>query len=206
MALPNDNMNFVALDELSAEEMNDLVENIEALADGSGLEDGSVGQSALADKLNWQEAGRTTLGSAGDSISVTGLEHFKFLWIIFRTTTTGTVRHTINFNNDTANNYAQDRFNDQTGEATEIGFLAFDNNTSRPYHFGEYVTSNETSEEKVGVGTIAGVVAGAANAPSNIAISGKWANTSDAITRVDLNNTSSGDYEAGSELLVLGRN
>lgn len=43
MALPNPSMSFSPFAILTAEEMNDLVENIEALADGSGLDDGAIG-------------------------------------------------------------------------------------------------------------------------------------------------------------------
>ena len=42
MALPNLDMNFVTLDRLPAESLNNLVENIEALSDGSGLTAGSA--------------------------------------------------------------------------------------------------------------------------------------------------------------------
>lgn len=42
MPLPNTSMSFSPFAILTAEEMNDLVENIESLSDGSGLEDGSV--------------------------------------------------------------------------------------------------------------------------------------------------------------------
>lgn len=49
MALPFPSMNFVPLDVLTAEEQNQLVANIEALANGSGLDDGSVTAAKLAE-------------------------------------------------------------------------------------------------------------------------------------------------------------
>lgn len=42
MALPNPSMSFSPFAILTAEELNDLVENVEALADGTGLDDGAV--------------------------------------------------------------------------------------------------------------------------------------------------------------------
>lgn len=42
MSLPNPSMSFSPFAILTAEEMNDIVENIEALADGSGLDDEAV--------------------------------------------------------------------------------------------------------------------------------------------------------------------
>jgi hypothetical protein len=47
--LPNDGMSFSPFAILTAEEMNDLVENIESLADGTGIGDGSVPVTALTD-------------------------------------------------------------------------------------------------------------------------------------------------------------
>ena len=49
MSLPNPGMDFTALDPLTAAEMDDIVENIEALADGSGLDDGAIGNTKLSD-------------------------------------------------------------------------------------------------------------------------------------------------------------
>lgn len=64
--LPNDNMSFSPFAILTAEEMNDLVENIESLAEGTGIGDGSVDTAALADeavtasKIDFSTLGWTT--------------------------------------------------------------------------------------------------------------------------------------------------
>ena len=42
MPLPNTGMSFTPFDPLPASQLNDLVENIEALADGSGLDAGAI--------------------------------------------------------------------------------------------------------------------------------------------------------------------
>ena len=47
MGLPNPSMNFTPLDPLPASDLNDLVENIEALADGSGIDDNAVDPQKL---------------------------------------------------------------------------------------------------------------------------------------------------------------
>lgn len=46
--LPNPSMSFSPFAILTAEEMNNILENINALADGTGIGDGSVGTSDLA--------------------------------------------------------------------------------------------------------------------------------------------------------------
>jgi hypothetical protein len=47
--LPNQNMDFVPLATLSAADLDKLVDNIEALADGTGIGDGSVVTAKIAD-------------------------------------------------------------------------------------------------------------------------------------------------------------
>lgn len=48
MSLPNPGMAFTPFDPLPASELNDMVENIEALADGTGADNNSVTASKLA--------------------------------------------------------------------------------------------------------------------------------------------------------------
>lgn len=49
MALPNPGMSFSPFAILTAEEMNDLVENIESLADGTGFDAGAIGTEDVDD-------------------------------------------------------------------------------------------------------------------------------------------------------------
>lgn len=48
MALPNPGMNFTPGTILPASDMNDIVENIESLADGSGIDNGAITGSKIA--------------------------------------------------------------------------------------------------------------------------------------------------------------
>lgn len=68
MSLPNPGMTFTPFDPLTAAEMNDLVENIEALAAGTGLDTNAVGASKLATSAIFlgysQITGSLTTGSA----------------------------------------------------------------------------------------------------------------------------------------------
>lgn len=68
MSLPNPGMSFTPLDPLPAADLNDMVENIEALADGTGLDTGAV----TADKINPAGFGTVSLPAAGTtSVSIT---------------------------------------------------------------------------------------------------------------------------------------
>lgn len=56
MALPNPSMSFSPFAILTAEEMNELVENIEALADGSGIDSGAIIGSKFKDGTLFPDA------------------------------------------------------------------------------------------------------------------------------------------------------
>jgi hypothetical protein len=64
---------------------------------------------------------------------------------------------------------------------------------------------NITAQEKLAVAHVTGQnTAGAATAPVNKELMGKWANTAAQITRVDVVNLGAGDFAVGSEVVVLG--
>lgn len=65
MALPNPGMDFTAFDTLPAASLDDMVENIEALADGSGLDDGAVTNA----KLNLSGSQRATVATSQTTTS-----------------------------------------------------------------------------------------------------------------------------------------
>ena len=55
---------------------------------------------------SWKELGRTTLGSDGDSIDVTGLADKRYLMALINVPTTGNARPRTRFSADTGNNYS----------------------------------------------------------------------------------------------------
>lgn len=75
MALPNPGMDFTPFDVLTAAELDDLVENIEALAAGTGLNDNSIAARSLSTSAIF--LGQTSVGgafttSSGSDVLVTG--------------------------------------------------------------------------------------------------------------------------------------
>lgn len=159
----------------------------------------------------WEEIGRTTLGSAGDTISVTSLPGRKYLKIIIYTLATGgTVNHSLDFNADTANNYAR-RSSENGGAETTSNSSGTPLLTTAQAGWANIEISiiNIADQEKVlyATGSLlesAGTGA-AADIPDRYEFAGKWANTSDQITRVDVKNSGgTGDYAIGSEVVILG--
>ena len=177
------------------------------------IDDGSV----TAPKINfggagvgiwWEEIGRTTLSSAGDTISVASLPARKHLKIIaLYAGTGGTVNARLRFNNDSGNNYAY-RYSvnnaaDTTG--TSQPQLILHDTTSSSGIYAQLEISNAATISKVLTGQIVSANTSAAStAPDKWESAGEWANLTDQITRIDLINSGGGDYISGSELIILG--
>lgn len=158
----------------------------------------------------WEELGRTTLGSAGDTISLTSIPARKYLQIkVIISNTGGNVSVGIRFNNDTGNNYASTI---NSNGATDVDTTS-DNEvliTGSSNIIFQILTIDlvniATFEKKLSGFRVQGT-AGAANAPGIAMLGGKWANTTDQVTRVDIVNLAgAGDFASGSEVVVLGHN
>lgn len=153
----------------------------------------------------WQEIGRTTLGSAGDTISVASLPVRQHIMIWFYCIGSGQLNNLLRFNNDSGANYAERFYSDgvvsanvsQTGINLESGTT-----TARTAGYASVI--NIAAREKEIFLLSNASANGAANAPTHTQAMAKWANTADAITRIDLVNTGTGDFASGSYLVVLG--
>ena len=99
--LPNQNMDFVTLATLPAADLDKLVDNIEALADGTGIGDGSVVTANIAD--NAVTAAKSTELVAGTRRqgNATGTDItdpvIKYGWAQLTATTNKTQTYTVTF-------------------------------------------------------------------------------------------------------------
>ncbi len=218
MSLPNPGMDFTLNEVPPDTKFDDLVENIESLATGAGFDPNSIG----ADQIDyagtgeggiwWEEIGRTTLSGAGDTISVTGLASRKYLLILTHCIATGgTARAVLTFNGDTGANYAVRASENGAADSTaasqtgvNIGVAA----ANALPNFSIIEVVNVASREKIiNAQGINEAATGVGTAPSRRECVAKWANTTDAINRVDLVNASgTGDFAIGSEVVILGHN
>ncbi len=212
MSLPNPSVNFTAGATASATQLNDLVENNEALEDGTGQDANSLGGTEMDydDGIWWEKLGATTLGSPAASMSLTGLTAKKYLRVvIYNTANGGTVRQALRFNNDSGNNYAF-RGNDNGGgdgtSTTTNSILLSTGAANANNNLTIMEIMNNTADEKQLWGNSIGEnTAGAANAPVRREFAGKWVNTSAQITRIDVINASgTGNFGADSTMVVYG--
>jgi hypothetical protein len=161
----------------------------------------------------WVEVGRTTLGSAGDTISVSSLADKRYYMFLFNDLTVNTrTSAALRFNSDTGTNYATRRSRDggtdsASPSATAIGVR--DNSYGYDDGFAVGYVSNLTAKEKLLISHFGGEAsypAGTPIAPRRQETVGKWVPTtaSDVINEFTMVNGESGDYKTGTEMVVLG--
>jgi len=211
MSLPNPDLEFIPYDPLSAGQLNDIVENVESLAGGTGFNDDAVPAQAVnfggsGTGIWWEEIGRTKLSSAGDTISITGLPSRRYLLVMVNVLQSGAITSVMRFNNDSGTNYSLRYDNNNGGAGTAPSSASFGNfNSGTEDVLAQVTITNILSKEKIcyADSTTTGA-AGAGNTTGHVELNGKWANTSSVINRIDVINTGVGDFAIDSEVVVLG--
>ena len=158
--------------------------------------------------MAWSKVGSTTLGSAGDNVSVTGTAsiHSQILFHKINDSSSG-VNPNLTFNSDSGSNYTQRNSTNGGSDSTLVNQakLEFTNAGVTPTSFVVGYSINISAEEKLNIlFDVEEKTAGAGTAPNRIEHVSKWANTSSQITTVNMGNDDSGDYAVGSNLTVLG--
>lgn len=210
-------IDFVAFQVLTAAQMDTMADNDRALQDGSGFDEDIIKSKHIdwadtgggdAGGIWWEELGRTTLASAGDTISVTGLPARKYIKIVAEIIESGAITGFMRFNNDSGNNYAyRASYNGaaDSGATSQSSLAVFAESNSFAQITAEIL--NVAAREKLMYLTfLSNNTNGAGNNTVRGEYGGKWANTSDAISRIDIINSNTGDFAIGSELVVLGHN
>lgn len=211
---------FVADEQPTTAKWNKLWNNDAAFNDGSGIADGAIINRHITDgdlsasKLDadaigpgYSEIGRTTLGSAGDTISVSSIPAKKYLRLEILLKNSGSISADMTFNNDSGSNYSHDIWINnsvQAGGSSQSASPVSPDNDELKFAVIDIV--NVEDEEKLySCWQQESGGAGASNRPDSRRMDGKWANTSAQISRIDLNNSGAGSYGTGSEILVLGK-
>ena len=168
---------------------------------------GSTGQGSYNVKFGVV----TVSGGGADTITVEDLTAKKNLMVQVKTFTVGgNIKPAMRFNNDSGSNYATRDSQDGGTDATETSVaeirLSQDGHggTVGVFAFTINVINDASNEKIVTADTIRSNATGAGTAPARYEIASKWANTSNAITRVDIINEGTGDFATGSEVAVYG--
>lgn len=155
----------------------------------------------------WVELGRTTLGSAGDTISVGSLADKRYYMILGNTIATGEIRQMMRFNSDSGTNYAYRGTGNGGADFTSTSRtnMPMEQYNETVMEFSVSYAANYSTKEKLLLGHTSAInTAGAGTAPDRTEFVNKHAQTSNPISTISLNNPEHGDYASGSEVVVLG--
>ena len=160
--------------------------------------------------MAWAKNGTTTLSGTADVITVDSLSDNKFLMILNNVFSSGKAKLEPTLNNDTGSNYAARYELDGATDATltsEVDFVNTTGGFTNGLTFHVQYLINISTEEKLLISHSCEVeTTGAATAPRRREYVGKWVNTSDAVSRYDVVNVTTGDFAADSNSTVLGTN
>jgi hypothetical protein len=166
-----------------------------------------VGADAISG--GWKLLDRTTLGSAGDTISVSSLPDKRYYMILGHIKNTGgdTVSH-LRANSDANSNYATrvavNGATPHTTSAPDNRFCTTHNSKSIDSRFIQGYIANKSDEEKLGIFHINENPSIGTSAPSRIECVGKHVQTTNPINELRLFNDEAGSFDTGGELVVLG--
>ena len=170
---------------------------------------GSSTLTSSPPQTSWKELDRVTLTSAGDTLdsgTITAKDNMMILTHIIPSGNTDAVVY--RFNSDTGTNYAVRKSDNGGSDSTNVNENGMNFKSTNDSHVSFSVSefANIATQEKLGINhTVTDNGGGAGNAPNRKEMVGKWANTSNAVTNVKaVNRDGSGDFNTGSELVVLG--
>ena len=158
--------------------------------------------------MAWGKAGSTTLSTAGDTITVSGMTASKTNQFLLHIIPTGTVDINLTFDNNSNTDYARRQSYNGGSDSTNTSesFIQYSNNVTVP-QFCVLFGVNIDSKDKLFImfqnrqGT-----AGAGTAPDRYEMVSKIDTTTNTgqYTRIDNNNPESGSYDTDSNVSVLG--
>jgi len=157
--------------------------------------------------MPWAKQDSDTLGGTASEINST-VNGVDFNMTMAHIIDSGATNIDLEFNNDSGSNYASRySFNGAT-DSTETSQAMIHGNgfTTRENFDIAYIIGIDTEEKLVIRFTVDRETAGAGGAPSRLEGIGKWANTSDSITEITLEDNLGlgGTYSANSNLSSLG--
>lgn len=159
--------------------------------------------------MTWQKNGTPdTLGSTGDTLSISDLTAKTFNQILSHELTTGIINTNYQLAGVTATDYARRRSRNGAADSTLTSQtnMAYGNGDASD-HFNIDHIINISGEEKLLIGFgVEGNTVGAGNAPHKVEMVGKMDTTTDSgqFTQVDIDNSDTGGYIIDSNLSALG--
>ena len=175
-----------------------------------GLSNGlqTMNASAGGSVGGWVELGRTTLGSANATISVTGLSNKRYYMAVVNGLGASVpINPYWRCNTDSGSNYATRNSENggADGTTTSTTSARLYGVGSATHWFGNSYFSNLSGNEKLIQGhTVCGLGTSSGTAPVRGENTAKWANTSSSISSIQCYTGTADTFDTGSELVILG--
>lgn len=159
--------------------------------------------------MAWAKNGSTTLSSAGDTITVSSLTANKTNLFLFHALESSslTTNHNLTFNNNSGSVYARRISSNGNADTTSVSRANIPiSNASYGEHLIVMYVCSVPNEEKLMMSfSCAKSANGAGNVVSRDENFAKFVPSPDAdVTRVDINNSYTGDYDTNSNVSALG--
>jgi hypothetical protein len=157
----------------------------------------------------FSELGRATAGGTVSSLNVSGMTVKKWLLVLCYIIPTGSFTQiNLRLNNDSGANYAQRASTSGAADVTNASLTSIaslDGSLVGPRLFVMLIDNTASGNEKlVQCWSCEQNTAGAANVPVRKECIGKWANTANSITEVDIVAGTASTIAINSEVVVLG--
>ena len=154
----------------------------------------------------WEELASVNATGSSTNLSSGTITAKKYLWVQMWLDPSASSNHFLTFNNDSGTSYAtrdsRDGGSDSTNTSGTKHNLAPAMPDSTP-SFHNFFIINNASNEKLQIGhMVFQNTAGASNAPQRVEWVGKWDNTSNQITEIDMDGSS--NWNSGSIMKVWG--
>ena len=158
----------------------------------------------------WKEVARTTLGSTTKPITVSSIADKRYYMILVDMVKSGNATSQMRYGNstiDTGTNYSDRGSYNGAGDGTRTSVSTHEFATANAgvadFMVG-YIANLAGKEKLMQYQWMYNSATGAPTAPQRAEKVGKWTNTSNPIDIMELYNSQSGNYVAGSEMVVLG--
>ena len=153
----------------------------------------------------WKEIGRKTVGTAGKTIDVSGLDNKRYYMILTDAQVTGgtmQMNHRIGTGSYANSGYSHRRSDNGGTDATvnTANEMAMENLTSAYPRFTVSYLSNTAGKEKLNIGTL---VADDSGAPERSQCVNKWTGTTD-VNQIQAVTEATGNFAVGAEIVILG--
>ena len=162
----------------------------------------------------WEQLADVTTSSSADFFSSGTITAKKYLWVQAYVKQASPYSTGLQFNSDTANNYAI-RFSGNGNSDSTAGTntwkcaMNYSSLAGGGYFMNAFIINNASKEKLVLAQTTENSSSGAGTAPNRLESAGKWANTSDQITSIQIRKESGaggGQIQSGSFIKVWGSN